>query len=1154
MPLRGNTESFNLSDLIQVLSNNQFSGTLKVTNQDTTKVIFFQKGELQLLSWPQNKSIRLGSILLKQKKITEEQLEEVLALQKESPKKLGELLIDKGYLSEEEIHKAVKAKLEEEIYEIFTWENAYFEFLRNQYPPEFKEQRAVTTLGFNPHNLLMEGMRRSDEWKLLRQRIPSDQVIFKHLGPVPESFSEDEKIQEMHSLIDGTTKIDQLVARSRQGKFEVYSTLNLLLQNGVIAPLSFSECQQAFSAALNEGNLLQSIIFLEAAFGISEEFSEVHARLFNSLLSHREFIAHPDEFKLSLHIEKEMLSLLIKSLFLKKHWGTLLVSTENRKKYLQISEKAIHVYDTSPQDYLKLGQVLVRHGKILRSQVDYCVTQSKLERAQVPLGAILEREGFISAKDLEDALREKILEDVAEVLLWDGTYVSFRKNNFNPPRVEKVSQYSCPMDGELHRQIVENITRWEDLLKRVSHLQTIFTSAQSPNSQTMDWESVQVVDLINGQRSVQDLIQMVNLTQMSLCQVLYRLLNKGHIRNFTPAELDGKIEETLALKNPHLAIKYCNSAYEQTRDSRYIDKRAQIQQKDNILVANRQEYKLEGDFFTFPIRDLFQVFSQNLQSGTISLWSGDKARNLFFHNGNISAIYLKNDPEEIKDSLRLSHEEVEYYLPEEDEVVNDILEIFHWKTARFRYLSNFFPEYYYSQEGQNHLWQFDTQLLMMESIKQLEGFEFLCNSIPSLHVIVGPQNGASSEDDHTKQILDMSRQYPTVLDIYSTLDGRDISQFVLKMEDLIDEGMLKVMDLSEARRRIDQEDYENLEEALKLCHHIETFEPSAEIQATILTFMEYFAEEETLQETLGERKLQRKELALLVEQIVAQDSSGTLILLSPQGRYTIYLSKQELWLFSLDQVPDLKSAISQVTGQREPSLKEALYYADKKGISLSQALLEARVFTPQEVDKVIENKITTALLELFSLSEAKIAYHPSFFPLDARNNLKNCLTMTGKFEVLLRTLLPVLLNPLLEKIPLVDGIIFEYSEKGFRITERTRVPEKSRKKSVKPKVSFVGETDLRKLVDGKNSVGEITGKTRLPKITVWKLLVNLLRLGEISLMSSEKARKQGQNAYMGNNFEQAQIYYEYALLLDPTDEKLQRELERIQRFAGKAGR
>ena len=54
---------------------------------------------------------KLGSILLEHTKLTQEQLDEVLEIQRETGKRLGEILIEKNYLRPEEVMKALSLQL-----------------------------------------------------------------------------------------------------------------------------------------------------------------------------------------------------------------------------------------------------------------------------------------------------------------------------------------------------------------------------------------------------------------------------------------------------------------------------------------------------------------------------------------------------------------------------------------------------------------------------------------------------------------------------------------------------------------------------------------------------------------------------------------------------------------------------------------------------------------------------------------------------------------------------------------------------------------------------------------------------------------------------------------------------------------------------------
>ncbi|MCW8141527.1 MAG: DUF4388 domain-containing protein, partial [Planctomycetota bacterium] len=127
---KGNLEILNLSDIFQSLAMNRHSGTLVVNDGKREKKIYFAEGEITLLS--SNRRQRLGEMLIASGKITEEDLDLALKLQKQSRKKLGEILVEEGFCADEDIYKLVRMQIEEEIYDLFLWRKADFEFIADQ--------------------------------------------------------------------------------------------------------------------------------------------------------------------------------------------------------------------------------------------------------------------------------------------------------------------------------------------------------------------------------------------------------------------------------------------------------------------------------------------------------------------------------------------------------------------------------------------------------------------------------------------------------------------------------------------------------------------------------------------------------------------------------------------------------------------------------------------------------------------------------------------------------------------------------------------------------------------------------------------------------------------------------------------------------------
>jgi outer membrane protein assembly factor BamB len=249
---KGNLEILNLSDIFQSLAMNRHSGTLIVNDGKREKKIYFAEGEITLLS--SNRRQRLGEMLIASGKITAEDLDLALKLQKQSRKKLGEILVEEGFCTDEDIYKLVRMQIEEEIYDLFLWRKADFEFIADQIPDDMaREAPNLTRLSLNTNSLIMEALRRLDEWNLMQDLVPTTKEVFVisdaaalESAKVPERFNAD--------LVDGKTTVEGLAERFFISEFELCKCLAELVREGAIRALTREELVEKSEEAyaLNE--------------------------------------------------------------------------------------------------------------------------------------------------------------------------------------------------------------------------------------------------------------------------------------------------------------------------------------------------------------------------------------------------------------------------------------------------------------------------------------------------------------------------------------------------------------------------------------------------------------------------------------------------------------------------------------------------------------------------------------------------------------------------------------------------------------------------------------------------------------------------------------------------------------------------------------
>ena len=165
MAINGSLDEASLADVLQLLSLSRKTGRLSVSDQANLGHIFLENGRI-IHAFLANRRQRLGDILFKSGHITQDQLNEAIQNQEESPdKKVGEILIENCAITESALQHYMQVQIEEAIYFLFTWRRGDFAFERDVKPDPHD-----FLVSINPESLLLEGARRVDEWGVIEKK------------------------------------------------------------------------------------------------------------------------------------------------------------------------------------------------------------------------------------------------------------------------------------------------------------------------------------------------------------------------------------------------------------------------------------------------------------------------------------------------------------------------------------------------------------------------------------------------------------------------------------------------------------------------------------------------------------------------------------------------------------------------------------------------------------------------------------------------------------------------------------------------------------------------------------------------------------------------------------------------------------------------
>jgi hypothetical protein len=111
--VRGRLDVIPLLELLSALARSRKSGSLRLHSSAQSVNITLGQGSVRSVT-ADDESMRIGQVLIRLRVVTEEQIEQALALQSiaTDPERVGEVLMDVGYISEEDISQAMTAEIQ----------------------------------------------------------------------------------------------------------------------------------------------------------------------------------------------------------------------------------------------------------------------------------------------------------------------------------------------------------------------------------------------------------------------------------------------------------------------------------------------------------------------------------------------------------------------------------------------------------------------------------------------------------------------------------------------------------------------------------------------------------------------------------------------------------------------------------------------------------------------------------------------------------------------------------------------------------------------------------------------------------------------------------------------------------------------------------
>jgi len=216
-----------LTDLLQFLATARKSGTLKFDQGKINKQIYFKNGMI-VGSKSNDPREYIGQVLLHYGKVDEIQLKVAREIQRTSGAKLGEVLVQQGFLTEEDVLATLKTRTLDAIYDLFVWTDGDFEFYDDELPAE-----DLLPIEVEPTNVIMEGIYRIDEFARYRSLVPNDRTILELNAGWTSSLKLGKEYRQVLFFVEKRMSVAEICYHMHASAFHVYGQLYTLISEGL---------------------------------------------------------------------------------------------------------------------------------------------------------------------------------------------------------------------------------------------------------------------------------------------------------------------------------------------------------------------------------------------------------------------------------------------------------------------------------------------------------------------------------------------------------------------------------------------------------------------------------------------------------------------------------------------------------------------------------------------------------------------------------------------------------------------------------------------------------------------------------------------------------------------------------------------------------
>lgn len=728
MALAGNVETIGLSSVFLFISTNSLSGQFRVKSDNGELSLYFDRGDIFFPKESRRSTYSLRGMLTQTRAIDRSLLDK----HDGDEAGLEKALLSAGQATDAELEQARRMQFEEEIYDLFLWNRAFFEFEPGPPPARFVAAiEANQGFRFNTSGVLMEAARRADEVGRIRYIIKSLKGIYT-VAPGQEEALDKALIaggiESSRKAFDGRASVEAILKNWRVPYTQGLAVIATQVEKKTLVPLEREDAAKKLHDSIELGLVPQAYSLLSYLLD-TEELGPKRSNLGveGEVLSAKAVIDFKAEARFEANLPGPRVFQILKHALLIGSPFTIVLREDEHEKRITRTRNQLAISSTRRASTPKLIHYLERSNAVSREDSQRLWNATGKQLYDQLLGA-----GKVSKDQWLLALSEKVSEELVESFFWRHPQFEF----INRPLVDNSARpmkIALPLESNVNEALLARLDEFAALIKVVPSEQAIFTrrhvDQQAPHP---------FFKRFDGVRPLSEVRRVARAGPIEFFRFVYNGVKNRILRAAALDEMVSGAEGALKSGNHLKALRYAHSIDAFDLEQHVSELLARVKRETHGLEITGEHLRLEGDLIHFSLAEVLQTLTQENLAGTLRLSSGKKLEmHLYFYRG--TAYWIGVEKNEDEDFLELfsDAEDLGSDLAESFEMGLDsfadqariaqlssikekVLNVFFWPKARFEFTRNTLPESFWqtAEEGVTKI-RLDTQSFLLEVLNKL---------------------------------------------------------------------------------------------------------------------------------------------------------------------------------------------------------------------------------------------------------------------------------------------------------------------------------------------------------------------------------------------------------------------------------------------------